>query len=134
MLPWTGSSYAGVAVAGAGDVNGDGLDDIVIGAPDWFEDKYLVSRYFNDGDSYVVFGSRANGTAGPDSDIDLMVEMTTDLKPLDRTRAIDALFGIRDWAMDVVVYTPEEVERREDCVGTLLYTIAREGNVLYGDR
>ena len=82
----------------------------------------------------VVFGSRANGTAGPDSDIDLMVEMTTDLKPLDRTRAIDALFGIRDWSMDVVVYTPEEVERREDCVGTLLYTIAREGNVLYGDR
>lgn len=79
----------------------------------------------------VMFGSRARGAAGPDSDLDLCVEMETDLKPPQRRRAISALFGLRDWAMDLVVYTPEEVERFRDVVGTLLYTIEREGRVLY---
>jgi hypothetical protein len=34
----------------------------------------------------------------------------------------------------VVVYTPEEVERFKDMIGTLLYTIEREGRLLYGHR
>ena len=42
---------AGRSVSSAGDVNGDGIDDIIIGAP--FAD---VSS-FNEGESYVVFGT-----------------------------------------------------------------------------
>jgi predicted nucleotidyltransferase len=79
----------------------------------------------------VLFGSRARGAAGPDSDLDIMVEMDTPLKPLDRRMSVDRLFGFRDWAMDVVVYTPEEVERSKDTVGTLAYTVLREGKTLY---
>ena len=79
----------------------------------------------------VVFGSRARGQAGPDSDLDLLVEMHSDLPPRDRVRAVSDLFGLRRWAMDLVVYTPQEVERMKDTVGTLLYTIEREGKVLY---
>ncbi|ADJ28271.1 integrin alpha [Nitrosococcus watsonii] len=43
---------AGLSVSGAGDVNGDGIDDLIVGAPD---------AYTNSGASgagYVVFGSR----------------------------------------------------------------------------
>jgi hypothetical protein len=44
--------YSGSSVSSAGDVNGDGFDDIIIGAP---------SSYYNGqdyaGESYVVFGS-----------------------------------------------------------------------------
>ncbi|MEO8352620.1 MAG: integrin alpha, partial [Chthoniobacteraceae bacterium] len=46
--------YSGIAVSSAGDVNGDGFDDVVIGA-------FLAdSNGLSSGASYVVFG-RANG-------------------------------------------------------------------------
>ena len=38
---------SGYSVASAGDVNGDGVDDVIIGAP---------SAYYLSGQSYVVFG------------------------------------------------------------------------------
>lgn len=79
----------------------------------------------------VMFGSRARGEAAPDSDLDLMVEMETDRPPRDRVRVVDVLFDHRRWSMDLVVYTPEEVQRLRDVLGTLLYTIEREGKVLY---
>ena len=79
----------------------------------------------------VMFGSRARGEAGPDSDLDLFVEMESDAAPRDRVRAVDALFDRRRWALDLVVYTPEEAQRMKGVVGTLLYSIEREGEVLY---
>ncbi|WP_164928870.1 integrin alpha [Gloeobacter violaceus] len=45
--------FSGFSVSGAGDVNGDGLDDVIIGAP--FSDP--DGRY-NAGRGYVVFGKR----------------------------------------------------------------------------
>jgi len=50
---------AGMAVAGAGDVNGDGRDDVIVGAP--VADAGGMS---NAGRSYVVFGR--NATSGID--------------------------------------------------------------------
>lgn len=82
----------------------------------------------------VLFGSRARGDAAPDSDLDLMVEMETPLRPIERRLSIDRLFGLRDWAMDVVVYTPQEMANAKDTVGTLAYTVAREGKTLYERR
>ena len=82
----------------------------------------------------VMFGSRARGEAGPDSDLDLFVEMESDKSPPQRAMDVSQIFGLRKWAMDLVVYTPEEVQRMKDVVGTLLYTIEREGKVLYEHR
>lgn len=63
------NDYSGSSVAGAGDIDGDGFDDLIIGA--WFADPNGVSS----GASYVVFGqsggfggsfelSSLNGTTG----------------------------------------------------------------------
>jgi uncharacterized protein len=79
----------------------------------------------------VLFGSYARGDAGPDSDLDIFVEMETPLGYYDRAIAIDELFDIRDWPMDIIVYTPEEVEQWTGQVGMMLYIIEQEGQVLY---
>jgi HEPN domain-containing protein len=79
----------------------------------------------------VMFGSRARGDARPDSDLDLMVEMETPLRPADRRLQIGLLFPHRHWSMDLLVYTPQEVAELRDDPGHMLYTIFREGVVLY---
>ena len=79
----------------------------------------------------VVFGSHARGEAGPDSDLDLFIEMETDQRPPERAIAVSSIFGLRTWPLDVVVYTPEEVRRLRNVKGTLLSTIESEGKVLH---
>lgn len=79
----------------------------------------------------VLFGSRATGADHAESDLDLMVEMDTDLRRPYREMEIDRLFPGRNWLMDVFVFTPSEVREKKDRVGHLLYTIEREGKVLY---
>src|SRR5690242_14797821 len=59
----------------------------------------------------ILFGSYARGDAGPDSDLDIFVEMETPLDYFDRAIAIDALFGLHNWPMDIIVYTPEDVQQ-----------------------
>ena len=52
---------SGRSVSSAGDINGDGFDDIIIGAPYSYGDGY-----FHSGQSYVVFGSGAGFPASID--------------------------------------------------------------------
>ena len=79
----------------------------------------------------ILFGSYARGAASAESDVDLFVEMETPLRPPERAIAVSAVFGLRHWPLDVVVYTPEEVQRLRNVRGTLLSIIEAEGVVLY---
>lgn len=79
----------------------------------------------------LLFGSRARGNAIPDSDYDLFIEMDTNLAPLQRSTAVHRLFPRRRWAMDVIVFTPDEVRRWRDDIGSLVYSVEREGRTLY---
>ena len=79
----------------------------------------------------ILFGSYARGTAGPDSDADLLVVMPVEGSKRKRATEIDlALFGI-DMPADVVVVTPEEFERQKDVIGTFVHPAVREGQVVY---
>ena len=79
----------------------------------------------------VLFGSRARGDAREDSDIDLFVEMESSLDFYKRTAQVLALFGARPWAMDLLVYTPQEVERDRGMVGLIVDEVETEGIALY---
>lgn len=49
----TKSSYAGYSISGAGDVNGDGFDDFLIGAYENSESGYRAGK------SYLIFGNKS---------------------------------------------------------------------------
>jgi len=57
----TPGDYIGASVAGLGDINGDGVDDFIIGA-----DTTKPDDQFYAGSAYVVFGSRTGFAGGVD--------------------------------------------------------------------
>ena len=54
----------GFSVSSAGDVNGDGIDDLIVGAPD----ADISGNYSNEGESYVIFGSNSGFDASIDAE------------------------------------------------------------------
>lgn len=79
----------------------------------------------------ILFGSRARGNERADSDIDLFIEMETNLHPIKRRTQIRELFERQWWGMDLIVKTPEEVIRERNSLISLVPDIESEGKVLY---
>jgi predicted nucleotidyltransferase len=87
----------------------------------------------------ILFGSRANGTATPDSDIDLLVVLD-DKHPLasvrrrDRFGALLDLFQYRSFGLDAFVLTNAEVQKiknENEGEWDLILEILDEGKILY---
>lgn len=80
-----------------------------------------------------LFGSRARGEAGPDSDYDLLLVVPDDAPP-ERRRARLAYEVLRGTgvAADVVVWTRSDFDERLEVVTSLPATVVREGRVLLG--
>ena len=79
----------------------------------------------------ILFGSRARGEECPDSDYDVLVEMDTDLPFHARMTQVYEAFGFRQFPMDVLVYTPEEMAEERMKVYSVAKIAEREGTVLY---
>ena len=79
----------------------------------------------------VLFGSRARGEAGPDSDVDLLIVEESDLPRYKRSaRYLRALAGLC-LKKDVVVWTPAEIEEWSAVPNSFSATALREGRTLY---
>ena len=79
----------------------------------------------------ILFGSYAWGTPTDDSDVDLLIIQKSD-EPR-RTRQINLrrkLFG-SGVAMDFIIYTPDELNRRLSIRDVFVNKILRQGKVLY---
>ena len=79
----------------------------------------------------ILFGSYARGNAGPDSDVDLLVVMDVTGSRRRLAADIDLTLADRDLPLDLIVVTPEELEKYRDIVGHIVYPVMREGKVLY---
>lgn len=89
----------------------------------------LVRRF--DPERIVLFGSRARGDARPDSDIDLLVVLSS-FESARKTR-ISMLSELRDLkvSVDVMVTTPADLERRASIPSIPLHTVVQEGREVY---
>ena len=79
----------------------------------------------------ILFGSHASGSAGADSDLDLLVVMTPNRSKAEQE--LDILKALRRYHMpkDVIVTTPEDFAWRKKIPGTIERPAALEGRVLY---
>jgi len=80
----------------------------------------------------ILFGSAARGEMGPDSDIDLLVIKGGKFNRWRLTTAIYRHLDGADAAVDVIVVTPEEVERYRHTHCLVICPALREGKVVYG--
>ena len=79
----------------------------------------------------VLFGSRARGEARADSDIDLLVIADSSEPRHKRSRSLYGALSDIILPMDIVVYTPEEVEEWSQVRQAFVTTAVREGKALY---
>ena len=92
--------------------------------------RRLVAAY--EPERIYLFGSKARGDAGPDSDYDLMVVVPDDAPPVRRRSrlAYEALRGTGR-AADVLVCTRSSFDSRLHLRASLPATIVSEGRLLH---
>lgn len=80
----------------------------------------------------ILFGSRARGDQGENSDIDLLVIMPEGVDELSVQQDLCAMPrpGVNS-AVDFVVTTPQSFERYRDSIGMVYRQVARDGRELY---
>src|SRR5262244_2945909 len=78
----------------------------------------------------ILFGSAARGEMGPHSDVDLLV-IKAGAHRLDLTGQIYRnLHGVRE-AVDIIVVTPEDIERYHNSHALVIAPALKEGKVVY---
>ena len=102
-----------------GEVAGDVLDEVI-------ERIVEIARP----EKIILFGSAARGEMGPHSDIDLLVVKDCVHRRDLAGRVYQGLVGV-GIAVDVVVVTPEDIERYADSHALVVKPALREGSVAY---
>ncbi len=87
----------------------------------------------------ILFGSRAKGTASPESDIDLFLILNDKhpyavLRRIDRFGSVLKLFHYRSFGLDAMVLTESEIKKihhENEGEWDLVLEILEEGKILY---
>ena len=79
----------------------------------------------------ILFGSYANGNPNEDSDLDLFIIKETDLPRPERTIMVrKMLFGAKV-PIDLIVYTPKEIEESKGNKFGFVSEVLNSGKILY---
>jgi len=78
----------------------------------------------------ILFGSAARGEGGPESDIDLLIIKSNVHR---RQLAMDLYEALADIGqpVDLIIATPEDIEKYGQSLALILEPALREGKVLY---
>jgi predicted nucleotidyltransferase len=79
----------------------------------------------------ILFGSYVYGTPTADSDVDLLVIVDTQARPVDRYLRVSRLLRPRPFPLDLLVKTREEIEQALARDDTFMREITAQGRVLY---
>ena len=90
----------------------------------------IIARYKPE--KIILFGSAARGKFSLDSDVDfLIIKKDTPLYGADRIRELSKILE-RNIPLDLLIYRPEEFQKRLEMGDPFLKVIIKEGKVLYG--
>jgi uncharacterized protein len=78
----------------------------------------------------ILFGSAAREEMGPDSDLDFLVIKSCKNRRKTARKIRRRLLGI-GIPKDIIVATPEDIERYKDTIGLIYRPALKEGKVLY---
>ena len=79
----------------------------------------------------ILFGSYVYGQPSKDSDVDLLVIMETDARPVDRYISVSRLIRPRPFPLDILVKTPQEITQAVAQGDPFLRELTNCGRVLY---
>ena len=79
----------------------------------------------------ILFGSRARGDERPDSDLDLLVISESNEPRYRRSGPLYTLLADLPVEVEIMVYTPNEVQEWRPVREAFVTTAVREGKVLY---
>jgi len=130
FVSWTKINYYGIGeyknlMVSKGDFMDLDISKEIQRITDQIIDKYKP-------DKIILFGSAARGELEPDSDADfLIIKKETPLYGADRIRQLSRMID-RNIPLDLLIYRPEEFEKRLQMGDPFLKTIIKEGKILYG--
>jgi predicted nucleotidyltransferase len=84
-----------------------------------------------DAERVVLFGSHATGHASDSSDVDLLVIAESDQPRHKRSREFYRRIRPQRFAVDILVYTPEEVRLASRTPVSFVSQVLREGKTVY---
>ena len=80
----------------------------------------------------ILFGSHAWGKPHPDSDVDLFIVKNSKKRRFDRDYELRMkLFGYGFPPLDLLIYTPREVQKRLEIEDFFIQDIFSKGKILY---
>lgn len=79
----------------------------------------------------ILFGSHAYGRTGRDSDVDLLVVMQSRKRPVERTVEVTQSLHFYPFPMDILVRTPQEIQKRLRMGDPFYEEVLERGKVLY---
>lgn len=79
----------------------------------------------------ILFGSCAMKNQSAESDIDILIIKESSLRRDKRAKEIYQLLSDRMFPLDIIVYTPKEIEQYKKLSGSFVKDVIEHGEVVY---